>query len=71
MSSFHASAFDSITDLFDSLEQKRAHTQLVTFQSDDYICKAAKTLTETTQLIEAGFEYVTRMENIKLLKKRK
>ena len=64
MSSFRASAFDSIAYLFDSLEQRRTHTQLVTYQSDDYICKAAKTLTEATQLIEAGFEYQTEMENI-------
>jgi len=47
------------------------YTQLVNFQSDDYVCKAAKTLTEATQFIEAGFEYVTEMENVKLFRKRK
>lgn len=47
------------------------YTQLVDFQNDDYVCKAAKTLTEASQLIEAGFEYVTEMENVKLFRKRK
>ena len=47
------------------------YTQLITFQDDDYICKTAKTLTEATQLIEAGFEYITEMDNIKLFRKRK
>jgi integrase len=47
------------------------YTQLINFQDDDYICKTAKTLTEATQLIEAGFEYITEMDNIKLFRKRK
>jgi hypothetical protein len=47
------------------------YTQLVNFQSDDYVCKVAKTLTEATQLIEAGLGYITEMENIKLFRKRK
>lgn len=46
-------------------------TQLQNFQDNDYVCKAAKTLVEATQLIEAGFEYVTEMENVKLFRKRK
>lgn len=41
------------------------YTQLINFQSDDYICKAAKTLLEATQLIEAE------MDNVKLFRKRK
>lgn len=47
------------------------YTQLVNFQSDDYVCKVAKTLIEATQLIEAGLGYITEMENIKLFRKRK
>jgi integrase len=39
--------------------------------NDEYTCKAAKTLEEATALIEAGFEYVTEMDGIKLFKKRK
>ena len=47
------------------------YTQLVTFEDDDYLCKAAKGVKEATELIEAGYEYVCEMETIKLFKKRK
>jgi integrase len=47
------------------------YTQLVTFEDDDYICKAAADIKEATQLIEAGYEYVCAMENVKLFRKRK
>jgi hypothetical protein len=39
--------------------------------NDDYICKAAKSIDEATALIEAGFEYVTEMDGVKLFRKRK
>jgi len=54
-----------------SITNTLKYTQLVDFQNDDYVCKAAKTLTEASQLIEAGFEYVTEMEEVKLFRKRK
>jgi len=38
---------------------------------DDLVCRVAKTLEEAKNLIEAGFEYVTDMEEIKLFRKRK
>jgi len=47
------------------------YTQLVTFENDDYVCKTAKNLKEATELIEAGFEYVTEIERYKLFRKRK
>jgi integrase len=47
------------------------YTQLVTFEDDDYICKAAADVKEATQLIEAGYEYVCAMDNVKLFRKRK
>jgi hypothetical protein len=47
------------------------YTQLVNFQDDDYVCRAATNLKEATQLIEAGFEYVTEMDGCKLFRKRK
>jgi hypothetical protein len=34
------------------------YTQLITFENDDYNCKTALNVTEATELIEAGFEYV-------------
>jgi len=39
--------------------------------SEDYVCKVARTLEEATGLIEAGFEYVTDMDNVKNFRKRK
>ncbi|MEM3880149.1 MAG: site-specific integrase [Candidatus Bathyarchaeia archaeon] len=48
------------------------YTQLVkNISEDEYICKAAKTIEEATQLIEAGFEFVCDMEGCKLFRKRK
>ena len=47
------------------------YTQLISIQDDEYVCKAAKTFQEATQLIEGGFEYVTEMEGYKLFRKRK
>jgi hypothetical protein len=48
------------------------YTQLVKFENEEEFHSAtAKTLEEAKQLIEAGFEYVTDMEGIKLFKKRK
>jgi integrase len=47
------------------------YTQLVSFNNDEYSCKVAKTIDEATQLIEAGFEYVTQMGDLKLFRKRK
>ena len=47
-----------------SLKTTLRYTQLIALpQSQEYICKAAKTTEETKQLIEAGFEYITDMKN--------
>jgi integrase len=53
------------------IENTLIYTHLVHFESDDYLCKTAKTLLEATALIEAGFEYVTEMDGVKLFRKRK
>jgi len=47
------------------------YTQLISFESDEYASAVAKTLDEARNLIEAGFDYVTDMENVKLFRKRK
>jgi integrase len=39
--------------------------------TDDYTCKAARTVEETCKLIEAGFDYVTEIDGAKLFRKRK
>jgi integrase len=53
------------------IENTLIYTHLVHFESDDYICRTAKSLEEATALIEAGFEYVTEMDGAKLFRKRK
>ena len=53
------------------IENTLIYTHLVSFGSDDYVCKVATIIEECTKLIEAGFEYVTEMNGIKLFKKRK
>jgi len=47
------------------------YTQLVKFESDEYICKVAKTPEEISKLIEAGFEYVCEQDGLKFFRKRK
>ena len=54
------------------IENTLIYTHLVSFENnEEFICKTAKTLQEASSLIEAGFEYVTEMEGIKLFRKRK
>ena len=47
------------------------NTQLVVFEDDDYTCRATANVKEATELIEAGYEYVCDMENVRLFRKRK
>jgi len=47
------------------------YTHLIDLNEDDFACKAARTLDEASKLIEAGFEYVTEMDDVKLFRKRK
>lgn len=35
-----------------------------------FVCKMAKDLAEASSLVEAGFEYVTEIDDIKLFRKR-
>lgn len=46
-------------------------TQMISKTEDDYVCTATNNLDEARQLIEAGFKFVTDMNNCKLFKKRK
>ena len=48
-----------------------ARAQLVEFSDDDYVSRVAKDLEELCQLVEAGFEYVTDMDGVKVFRKRK
>ncbi len=47
------------------------YTQLVDFQDDDYPVKIAGNVEEDKELIEAGFEYVTDRDCLKIYRKRK
>jgi integrase/recombinase XerD len=53
-----------------SLKTTLKYTQLLSLpHSEEYVCKAARNVEEAKELIEAGFEYVTEMEGVKLFRK--
>ena len=47
------------------------YTQLVNLEEDEYICKAATTVKQASELIEASYEYICAIEDVKLFRKRK
>jgi integrase len=53
------------------IESTLIYTHLINFNEDEYTSATAKTVQEICQLIEAGFDYVTDFDNVKLFKKRK
>jgi integrase len=53
------------------IENTLVYTHLIHFESDEYTCKVAHTLEEATALIEAGYEYITDMDNTKIFRRRK
>lgn len=53
------------------LENTLVYTHLVGFPNDEYTTAVAKTVNEACKLIEAGFDYVTEMEDVKIFRKRK
>jgi len=54
-----------------SIQNTLIYTHLVSFEDDQFTCRVARTLQEAENLIEAGFDYVTDMDNTKLFRKRK
>jgi integrase len=54
-----------------NIKNTLVYTQLITFEDDDYICKAAANVKDATELIETGYEYICDMDNVKLFRKRK
>jgi len=54
-----------------NIQNTLIYTHLVEFEDDNFVVKTARTIKEACQLIEAGFEYVTDMEDTKLFRKRK
>ncbi len=53
------------------LENTLVYTHLTDFKDEEYVVRVANTVKEACQLQEAGFEYVTEMDNAKLFRKRK
>jgi len=53
------------------IETTLIYTKLVNFKTDEWVSKVAKTIEEACSLVEAGFEYVTEMEGVKIFRKRK
>ena len=54
-----------------SINSTMIYTHLINFEGDEFTCRTAKTIEEAKQLIEAGFDYVTDMNDDKLFRKRK
>jgi len=53
------------------IETTLLYTQLIGFKDEEWTCRTARTIQEASLLIESGFEYVTEVNGIKLLRKRK
>lgn len=54
-----------------NIQNTLIYTHLVSFESDEWVCKVAQTLEEAVELVEGGFEYVTEVEGKKIFRKRK
>jgi integrase len=54
-----------------SIQKTLIYTHLISFEEDEFTCRVARNLKEAENLIEAGFEYVTDMDGVKLFRKRK
>ena len=54
-----------------NIKNTLVYTHLIQFSSEEFISKVAGTIEEACNLIEAGFEYVTDMDNVKIFRKRK
>ena len=53
------------------IENTLIYTHLVNFEDDGYHARTATTTEEALELIEAGFEYVTEIDEKKIFRKRK
>ncbi len=47
------------------------YVHVIEFDKEQFVCKIAKTVNEATELIEAGFEYITDFNDAKLFRKPK
>jgi len=54
-----------------AIQNTLVYTHLVKFDSDEYTCKAARTLEEAKALVETSFDYLTTFEGYMIFRKRK
>jgi hypothetical protein len=54
-----------------SIENTLLYTHLVNFDDDEFTRRIAKNVKEAKELVEAGFDYITDIEDAKLFRKRK
>ncbi len=54
-----------------SINNTLLYTQLVSFQSDEFHVKTAKTVKEACELAKVGFDYFTTMNDVQIFRKRK
>ncbi len=53
------------------IENTLIYTHLIRFSDEEYVSAVARTVDEARSLVEAGFEYVTEMDGVKVFRKRK
>jgi integrase len=53
------------------IENTLIYTHLIRFSDEEYVTAVSKTVDEARKLVEAGFEYVTEVEGVRLFRKRK
>ena len=53
------------------IETTLIYTQLINLNDDEWTCRTATNVKQSKELIEAGFEYVTEQDGLKLYRKRK
>jgi hypothetical protein len=54
-----------------SIQNTLVCTQMVQFKKEEYCSATANIIEDAQKLVEAGFEYVTEMDGVKLFRKRK
>jgi hypothetical protein len=54
-----------------SINNTLVYTQMVQFKTEEFCSATANTIEDAQRLIEAGFEYVTELDGVKLFRKRK
>jgi len=54
-----------------SIQNTLVYTQMVQFKKEEYASATANTIGDAQKLVEAGFEYVTEIDDVKLFRKRK